>query len=587
MRVHVVTRDGGALLAVVCRACGPRAEVLRWEDVPIPNQIRAGDVVVVDALNRQLGTDARRASECALAAELSSRLGSPSAEVVAAGLAERCAEFRGLGALVAAVLGAPSRVRRPVDLALEAGVSRKSLLASCRAAGFGRVEHFICAVRVAAWEALVEEHALSRAEALNLVGVRDLSNFRRQAARAGLRLPASPAAAARHGGGDAGRSAPGQVARVLLAALLLAGSALSVACGGGSAGGQGTADAAASPNAAARGDSAVALPVVGALVRRGDLVLSVRATGAVRAERMVTLKAETQGTVDEVAVRPGDRVEGAQVLVRLDPRPFDLAVREAEASLAETRIRVQDALLGDNPADTSAGAELRRRGARQRNGLDGAEARLARAQLERERATLAAPFAGVVDRVGVVAGQRVSAGEEIARIVDMGSLAVEASVLEHDLPLVRAGGVALVTPSASPGESYRGTIRAVLPVVDTTTRAGRVLVGVRTGDGRLRPGMYADVRLEAARLANRVIVPAGAVIERDGRTLVFRARDGRAEWVYVPVGRTNGADTEILPDSVSGRTNIEPGDTVLVGGHLTLTHDAPIRVRLQEGRARP
>jgi len=171
--------------------------------------------------------------------------------------------------------------------------------------------------------------------------------------------------------------------------------------------------------------------------------------------------------------------------------------------------------------------------------------------------------------------------------VDLGSLLIEASVLEHDLPLVRPGGVALVTPSASPDESYRGTIRAVLPVVDTTTRAGRVLVEVRTADGRLRPGMYADVRLEATRRASRVIVPAGAVIERDGRTLVFRAQAGRAAWVYVPVGRTNGAETEILPDSVSGRTLVEPGDTVLVGGHLTLTHDAPIRVRLQEGRGRP
>ena len=95
------------------------------------------------------------------------------------------------------------------------------------------------------------------------------------------------------------------------------------------------------------------------------------------------------------------------------------------------------------------------------------------------------------------------------------------------------------------------------------------------------------MQLEAARLVGRVLVPAGAVIERDGRTLVFRARAGRADWVYVPVGRSNGTETEILADSVSGRTLVAPGDTVLVGGHLTLTHDAPIRVRLQEERRRP
>jgi membrane fusion protein (multidrug efflux system) len=376
------------------------------------------------------------------------------------------------------------------------------------------------------------------------------------------------------------------VGRTCALLALWLGTALAAGCRGRNEG-AGTGEASATPGADIRADSTVALPVVGALVRRGDLVLSVRATGAVRAERQVTLRAETQGTVAEVAVRPGDRVERAQVLVRLDPRPFDVAVRQAEASLGEAQIRLQEALVGDDPHDSTEAARRRREGARIRAGVTGAEARLEGARLDRERATITAPFGGVADRVGVVVAQRLAAGEEIVRLVDLGSLIIEASVLEHDLPYVRTGGQAMVVPSASPDTRYRGTIEAVLPVVDTATRAGRVVVRVRTSDGRLRPGMYADVQLEASRLVARVLVPAGAVIERDGRTLVFRARAGRADWVYVPVGRSNGVETEILPDSVSGRPNVGPGDTVLVGGHLTLTHDAPIRVRLQEGKPTP
>ena len=68
---------------------------------------------------------------------------------------------------------------------------------------------------------------------------------------------------------------------------------------------------------------------------------------------------------------------------------------------------------------------------------------------------------------------------------------------------------------------------------------------------------------------------------------MFRARGGRAEWVYVPVGRSNGVETEVLADSVAGWTLVEPGDTVLVGGHLTLTHDAPITVSVQGVRGGP
>jgi multidrug efflux pump subunit AcrA (membrane-fusion protein) len=166
--------------------------------------------------------------------------------------------------------------------------------------------------------------------------------------------------------------------------------------------------------------------------------------------------------------------------------------------------------------------------------------------------------------------------ESLHTVADLGSLVVDAAVLEHDLPLIRRGATAVVTVSAEAGRRFLGTVMAVLPLVDSTTRAGRALV--RTGDGALRPGGYADMELEATRLRDRVIVPAAAVIERDGRPLVFRYRRGRAEWVYVTPGRSNGRETEIRPDSASGRSAVAPGDTVLVEGHLTLTHDAPARL---------
>lgn len=323
-------------------------------------------------------------------------------------------------------------------------------------------------------------------------------------------------------------------------------------------------------------DSAVALPVVGAEVRRGDLVLSIRTTGQVRAERQVALKAEAQGTVESVLVRPGDRVEGGRALVRLDPRPFDLAVREAESQVEEARGRYRDILLGEDTTDAAPGAVERRRNSRLRTGVDGAEARLERAKLDRERATMRAPFAGTVDQVQAVVGQRVGPGDPIATVVDLGSLIVEAAVLEHDLPLVRRGATAVVSAAAS-GTAFPARVLAVLPLVDTTTRSGRALVRIRTSDGVLRPGMYADVELEATRLPDRVIVPAAAIIERDGRPLVFRYHAGKAEWVYVTPGRSNGRETEILPDSATGRPAVAAGDTVLVEGHLTLTHDAPVR----------
>lgn len=325
-------------------------------------------------------------------------------------------------------------------------------------------------------------------------------------------------------------------------------------------------------------DSAVALPVVGVEVRRGDLILTIQTTGQVRAERQVQLRAQVQGTVAEVLVRPGDAVDSGAVLVRLDPRPLDLAVREAEAQLADATVRYRDILLGDDTTSTAPAALERRQNARLRAGMDAAEARLERARLEREAAIVRAPWAATVDQFDVVAGQIVGVGEPLATIVDLRSLLIEAAILEHDLPLIRRGASAAVSLAMSGAREFPGGVLAVLPVVDTATRAGRALVRVRARDGELRPGMYADVELEASRLRDRVIVPAPAIIERDGRPLVFRYFRGKAEWVYVTPGRSNGRESEILPDSASARTAVEPGDTVLVEGHLTLTHDAPVRL---------
>lgn len=328
--------------------------------------------------------------------------------------------------------------------------------------------------------------------------------------------------------------------------------------------------------------STVTLPVVGQEVRQGDLILSVVTTGQVRSEAQSTLKSETQGTIIAVLVRPGDRVKQGQALLKVDPRPLDLAVRDAEAQLDRARLQLLDNTVPDSIVTGKALTGERLKNAEIRAGLETARVALERAKLEREKATITAPFDGVMDEVKVAVGERLATGQEIGRVVDLVHLRIEAAVLEHDLPLIRVGGQAVVTAAAAPDRPVTGRIAAILPIVDSATRAGRAVI--RTGGGVLRPGMYADIRLEASRLPNRIIVPAPAIIQRDGRPLVFVVKDGRAQWVYIFPGRSNGAETEVLPDSATGQIPLKPGDVVLVEGHLTLTHDAPVRVVLKAER---
>lgn len=337
-------------------------------------------------------------------------------------------------------------------------------------------------------------------------------------------------------------------------------------------------DASADGPPASVGDSAgrIALPVSIGDVRDGDLVLHVITTGQVHPEALVPLRAEVAGTVQQVAVQPGQRVAVGAVLVSLDPYPFDLAEREAQVRADEAEQRYREGFMPESLVTGRGPSPEQRRALLIRAGLTGARLQLERARYERARATVRSPLSGVVQAVAVADGEKLAPGQAIATVVDTRRLRVEAQVLEHDLPLVRAGGDALVTSAGDPGRPLRGRIDALLPMVDSLTRAGRAIVRL-THVGTLRPGMYADVQLEATRLRHRRLVPARAVIERDGRPLVFVVKDGRAQWTYIVPGRSNGIDTEVLPDSSTGEIPVRAGDAVIVDGHLTITHDAPVK----------
>lgn len=322
---------------------------------------------------------------------------------------------------------------------------------------------------------------------------------------------------------------------------------------------------------------AIALPVTVEPARDADLVLSIITSGQVRSVRESKLKSEVAGTIQRVAVRPGQSVRRGQPLVFLDSLPFSLALRQKQIDVDRTHLQFLDFWIPDSIANGLAGAEPHRKAFMTRTGYDAALVALEVAKLERARATIVAPFDGVVDRVDAVEGERISAGSPIATVVDMQHLRIEAAVLQHDIPFIKEGGLATVASAASPNVLGRGTVVAVLATVDSASRAGRAYVQLN-GNGVLRPGMTVDVRLEANRIPSQRLVPKAAVIERDGRPLVFVVKNGRAEWVYINRGRDNGVETQVLPDTLTNEIPVKAGDLVITRGHLTLSHQAPVRV---------
>ena len=317
-------------------------------------------------------------------------------------------------------------------------------------------------------------------------------------------------------------------------------------------------------------------PVEGVEVVRDTLWITVTAAGQAEAYRRTTLTSRVDGIIGGIPVRENNRVEGGQLLLQFDTVEFALAVARAEADLRNAQAVFEERMLSDDPQEDPDVRRERERLARARSGLDQAEVTLRERQLELERATVRAPFPGRIANIEVVEGQHLSPGGELMTVVDLDPIKVEVQVLEAEVGYLREGRRASITFAAFPGETFNGRIETINPVVDPDTRTGRVTVILRNPDGRIKPGMYARISLEAQHFPDRILVPRTAILERNRRTMLFVLEDGRAKWRYV----TQGLESDLLVEIVANEETsmVEPGEIVLTDGHFYLVHDAPVRL---------
>ncbi|HEX9728483.1 MAG TPA: efflux RND transporter periplasmic adaptor subunit [Gemmatimonadales bacterium] len=324
----------------------------------------------------------------------------------------------------------------------------------------------------------------------------------------------------------------------------------------------------------------VAIPVEGAVVLRDTLVVSVSAAAQTAAAREAKILAQVEGRVLSVAVRENAGVRGGRLLIVLDSTEYALGVARAAAAYARSEASYREQILFDDQIEDQEIRAERERVARAKSGLDEAEVGLREAQLRLERTRIAAPFSGRVASLKVVEGQNVRVGDELLSIVDLQPIRVEVQVLESEIGLLAEGRRASVAFAAFPGETFVGTIATINPWVERDTRTAKVTVTVPNPDGRILPGMYARVSLEARKFPDRVMVPRAAVLERDRRTMLFvfegEGQTGLAKWRYVTTGLANDSLVEIMPDREADA--LAPGEIVLIDGHYTLIHDARVRL---------
>jgi RND family efflux transporter MFP subunit len=337
----------------------------------------------------------------------------------------------------------------------------------------------------------------------------------------------------------------------------------------------------------------MAVPVVGVEVRLDTLVISVTAAAEAAPWRVSRVLAQVEGTVQQILVRENQRVQAGELLLGLDTVDLALEVESARAQLSQAEAQFRELTLFDDAIDDPEIRAERERNARARSGLGQSEVALTQAEINLARTRVGAPFAGRVANVEISEGHRVRVGDELMTVVDIDPIRVEVQVLEAQVGYLQENRSAQVTFAAFPGETFVGRVASINPLIASESRTARVSVLIPNPNGRILPGMYARVSIEARRFPDRIIVPKSAILERDRRTMlfVFESRDGAtglAKWTYVTTGLENDSLVELV--ETSEHALLDPGQIVLTDGHYTLIHDATVQLeenlRGVEGRPR-
>jgi HlyD family secretion protein len=285
------------------------------------------------------------------------------------------------------------------------------------------------------------------------------------------------------------------------------------------------------------------MPYLTRSVQRGDLTVTVSATGALEPTNQVDVGSELSGIVKTVEVDYNDRVKVGRILARLDTDKLKAKVLQSKAALESARAKVLEAQAtvketGDELARLKQVWELSNHKVPSQHDLDAAQAALhrataaeatAKAQVSQSRATLEAdetdlakavirsPINGIVLTRNVEPGQTVAASFQAPVLFtlaeDLAQMELHVDIDEADVGQVTEGQAALFTVDAHPGRTFPARITQVRYGSQTVNGVVtyKTVLNVDNSDLSLRPGMTATADITVSKVENAILVPNAAL----------------------------------------------------------------------------
>lgn len=268
--------------------------------------------------------------------------------------------------------------------------------------------------------------------------------------------------------------------------------------------------------------------------------------------------------VVSVLVKAGDHVTPNQPLLQLDPSQLNAQISQAASDLAAAQAYLNTVSTSGNALAIAQAQQAYNLAKNKYNTLV-AEA----SSSLLHNGNLISPLRGVVTTVDINPGEVFAADTPLLTIMDESTVIVHVKVPLANLGQVHTGEAAIVTPSALPDESFRGTVSSIIPQADPQTDTFEVWVNVVNTDGALLPGMSTFVRIQNPTRA--MIVPRLAVLNPDSASIVFVEQNGHA---YVRQVHVAGRSANLIYIDAG----LSPGEVVVLVGLNTLRDGQAVHV---------
>ena len=331
------------------------------------------------------------------------------------------------------------------------------------------------------------------------------------------------------------------------------------------------------------------VPVTVGVVTQKAVPMQIAVIGNVEPSSTIAVKAQVGGTLTKIHFIEGQDVKKGDLLFTIDTRPYEAALRQAEANLARSIAQFDNAraeekryeeLVKKGYVSQTQYEQVRTNAAALEATVFADKALLENARLNLSYCTIRAPFTGRTGSLMVYEGNLIKANADtpMVTINQIQPVNVSFAVPEDDLPEIKrymSGGPLRVEAFLSKGDKNpaEGRLTFIENVVDTATGTIKLKGAFYNRDRRLWPGQFVHVVLTLTTQNNAVVVPTQAVLTGQKGQFVFAVKeDMTAEVRPVVVSRTSGEESVI-------ESGLTPGEKVVTDGQIRIMPGAKVEIK--------